>query len=146
MRNIRLLDRDLTQLELERMHQSFGENQLASGVPLTVQVRHNVIAVEDTDSFIGCASGLETDNHWFHLTDLWLEEAYRKRGLGTALLKQLETKLAAAGITDVYTWTAGYEAPGFYRRQGYELFCEFENYYVGSSRFGFRKQLKLRNT
>lgn len=141
MQNIRLLERDLTQPELAKLHQGFDEHQLLNGVPVTTQIRHTVVAICESDRFIGCASGLETDNHWFYLTDLWLEQPYRKQGSGAALLAQLEGKLFAIGVTDVYTWTAGFEAPGFYSHQGYELFCEFENYYLGHSRFGFRKSL-----
>ncbi len=127
------------------MRQGFDEHQLLNGVPVSTQVRHTVVAACGSDGFVGCASGLETDNHWFYLTDLWLERPYRKQGLGSALLAQLESKLVAIGVTNVYTWTAGYEAPGFYIRQGYEQFCEFENYYLGHSRFGFRKRLYRQN-
>ncbi len=42
----------------------------------------------------------------------------------------------------MWTWTAGYEAPGFYLKHGYEVFCEMPDYYSsGHSRIGLRKAL-----
>ena len=142
MSNIRLIDREVTQPELERMQQGFAEYEQEQGAPTTAQERHTVVAM-DGDKFIGCASGLATNNHWFYLTDLWVEKPYRRQGLGTAILGRLESNLASIGINNIYTWTAGYEAPDFYRRQGYEAFCELEDYYApGYGRLGFRKRVR----
>ena len=87
----------------------------------------------------GSTSGF-SDKHWFYLAELFLEEAYRRQGLGAEILKKLEEKAAALGVESIYTWTAGYEAPGFYKRQGYEVFCETKSWYLsGHSRVGVKR-------
>lgn len=80
---------------------------------------------------------------WFYLTDLFVERAYRLEGLGAKLLMVLEDKIIAMGIRNVWTWTAGYEAPVFYQKQGYEIFTVLGNWYSdGSGRVGLRKRLR----
>jgi GNAT superfamily N-acetyltransferase len=79
---------------------------------------------------------------WFYLSDLFVESPYRKQGVGAQLLRKLEDRISRLGIKHIYTWTAGYEAPEFYKKHGYEIFVEFEEwYYTGHSRVGLRKTL-----
>jgi ribosomal protein S18 acetylase RimI-like enzyme len=71
-----------------------------------------------------------------------VEKPYRGRGLGSDLLRRLERKVVAKDIGNIWTWTAGYEAPGFYLKQGYEVFLEMPDYYSsGHARVGVRKAL-----
>lgn len=97
----------------------------------------------------GCASGLtykngDTYNGWFYLTDLFVEKPYRGQGLGAAMLRRLEDRVAALGVTHFWTFTAGYEAPGFYQKQGYQIIFEQEGWYAtGHSRVALRKTLTL---
>ena len=46
--------------------------------------------------------------------------------LGSKLLKILEEQVLEIGVNCIWTWTAGYEAPKFYQKQGYEIFAEME--------------------
>ena len=60
------------------------------------------------------------------------------------MLARLEQRVTALGLRHIWTWTAGYEAPGFYKRQGYEVFAELEDWYLsGHSRVGLRKELRM---
>ena len=53
-------------------------------------------------------------------------------------------KSPTANKDTVLPWTAGYEAAPFYQKQGYTIFCEFEDYYpTGHSRIGLRKHLSI---
>ena len=95
----------------------------------------------DSDAFVGCASGLR-DNKWYYLSDLWIQSGYRHKGLGKKLLSLWETRIASEGVRNIYTWTAGFQAPQFYVKQGYTIFVEFDYYYQnGYSRVGLRKVL-----
>jgi len=92
--------------------------------------------------FLGCVSGLTNSDKWFYISDLWLEKECRGKGIGAMLVKRLEDTLSGIGVKYIYTWTAGYEAPPFYTKQGYQIFCEQENFFpTGHSRFGLRKNL-----
>ena len=137
---IDILEREMTDAEYARELEGFREHALEYGVPDLPETRLGFVAL-DGAAFIGSVSGLQ-DGKWFYITDLWLEKPYRKQGYGAALLRKLEEKAKQQGVKHIWTWTAGYEAAPFYQKQGYAIFCEFEEYYpTGHSRIGLRKQL-----
>ena len=148
IRKISILDREMTSAEYERMRNGFDEYTLDKGVEIQRSDRYSFVAM-DGDTFIGCSSGLAYKNGvaysgWFYLSDLYVEKAYRSQGLGAQLLRALEQKIATIGVRNIWTWTAGYEAPVFYQKQGYVIFTEMENWYSdGSSRIGLRKKLMV---
>ena len=148
IRKISMIDRAMTSAEFQRMKNGFDEYALDIGVEIQSSDRYGFVAV-DGETFIGCSSGLAYKNGaaysgWFYLTDLYVEKAYRSQGLGAKLLSALEGKIAAIGVRNIWTWTAGYEAPGFYQKQGYAIFTQMENWYSdGSSRIGLRKKLMV---
>ncbi len=137
---ITILEREMTAAEYARELAGFREHALEYGIPDLPETRHGFVAL-DGAAFIGSVSGLHYGK-WFYLTDLWLEKPYRKQGYGAALLRKMEEKAKQQGVKHIWTWTAGYEAAPFYQKQGYTIFCEFEDYYpTGHSRIGLRKQL-----
>ena len=146
MVDISIVEREMTATELDQMNAGFDENSVDHDVAVQTSERFGYVAV-DGDQFIGCSSGLAYKNGdafsgWFYLTDLYVEKVFRKLGLGAKLLRALEETIAAHGVTKIWTWTAGYEAPGFYKKQGYEVFAELEGWYSdGSNRVGLRKVL-----
>lgn len=148
MNVIELVERDMMPAELKRMNMGFDENAIDNGVIPQGDQRFGYVAM-DGEKFIGCISCLackngEQFNGWCYLTDLFVEREYRSQRIGTKLLQMLEKKLLQNGIVQVWTWTAGYEAPEFYKKQGYEIFAEMENWYSnGASRIGLKKKLEL---
>ena len=148
MSKISILDREMTSEEFEGMKSGFDEYTLDNGVEIQSSDRYGFVAL-DGETFIGCSSGLaykngEVYSGWFYLTDLYVEKTYRFQGLGAKLLMVLEEKITTIGVRNIWTWTAGYEAPAFYQKQGYEIFAEMENWYSDcSSRVGLRKKLMV---
>lgn len=138
--------RDMTDEEYKRDQVAFDEHGLEFDNPPQKQERFGFVAKDD-HMFIGCSSGLaekdgNTYGKYFYLSDLFVEKEYRKQGLGKKLLFMLEEKIKPLGIQFVWTWTAGYEAPGFYKKHGYTVFFSFENYYPsGHARVGLIKTL-----
>lgn len=137
---IKLTERDVTDHELEHMRLGFEDFERSMGVKLHVQARYSFVAV-DGQNFVGAISALRNGT-WFYITDLFIEKAYRGRKLGAQLLTALEAKARDIGVSNLYAWTASYEAPIFYRKMGYSVFCEMEHYYAGGhSRIGVKKKL-----
>ena len=136
----------MTPDELKRMYLGFDEHTLDNGVAIQSSDRYSYTAVRE-EQFIGCSSGLAYKNNqdysgWFYLTDLFVEKPYRHQGIGAQLLGSLENKIRSVGVKHIWTWTAGYEAPSFYLKQGYDIFIQMELWYSdGSSRVGLRKKL-----
>ena len=74
---------------------------------------------------------------------LWVHEERRGQGMGARLLAAAEREAVRRGCREMQLVTHSYQAPGFYRRRGYELIAELpgwpgERHY---SRFFFRKAL-----
>lgn len=146
MKGVKILNREIAPDELAHMKRGFDAHTIDNDVEVQTANRHGFTAEAD-GVFIGCSSGLAYMNGaqcsgWFYLTDLFVEKPYRRGGLGAQLLTALENDIREVGVKYIWTWTAGYEAPGFYLKQGYVVFTEMENWYSdGSSRVGLRKQL-----
>ncbi len=144
MSSIHLLERAMTDAEFARMNAGFEEHSVEHHNPVESSERHGFVLL-DGETFIGCSSGLlykngETYNGWFYLTDMFVEKAYRSQGFGAELLRKLKDSVAALGAMNFWTITAGYEAPGFYQKQGYTIFCEQANWYpTGYSRVMLQK-------
>ncbi|MEM6967255.1 MAG: GNAT family N-acetyltransferase [Bacteroidota bacterium] len=141
-----LENRAMTSVEFERMKQGFDEHTLDRGVKIQSADRFGCVATE-YGKFVGCSSGLAyksgtTYNGWFYLTDLFVEQKFRSQKIGQQLLIRLEKAIKAKGITKIWVWTAGYAAPAFYQKLGYQIFEEMEKWYSdGSSRLGLKKYL-----
>jgi ribosomal protein S18 acetylase RimI-like enzyme len=148
MLNIAIINREIAPSELERVHAGFDEHTLDNGAEVQDHERFSFVALADRN-FIGCVSGLAYKNGnqfngWCYITDLFVEKEYRRQGLGVQLLQALEKILRQHGIDKIYTWTAGYEAPDFYKKQGYTIFAELENWYsTGHSQIGLRKKMEF---
>lgn len=140
------VERDMTGAEYAQEIAGFTQHGLEYANPPEEPERHGFVVLEG-EIFVGAASGLayrseEGYSKWFYLSDLFIEKAYRGRGLGTDVLARLEQKVASLGIAYIWTWTAGYDGYQFYLKQNYEIFAELENWYhSGHSRFGMRKAL-----
>ena len=149
--NYRFAERELTNAEYAQVVAGFDRHALEHGNPPESAERFTIVATE-VGRLIGCASGLAYRSErgygsWFYLSDLFVERDYRGQGIGGTILGMLEEKVQSVEMLFIWTWTAGYEAPGFYLRQGYSVFCELENWYPsGHSRVGFRKSLANRTT
>jgi ribosomal protein S18 acetylase RimI-like enzyme len=146
MKELRIVERDMTDTEFSQMNTGFKDYELLhTGVNQTSERLGYVVL--DSSKFVGCSSGLaymngEKFSDWCQLRDLYIDKEYRGKGWGKIMLEKLEEKLISLGIYKVWTWTAGYEAPGFYTKQGYQKFCELEDYYqTGHARIGMRKNL-----
>lgn len=146
MDDISIINRGMTAEEIKQVNLGFDKLSIEEGVEIESSERFSFVALKGKQ-FIGCASGLAYKNGehysgWFFLTDLFVEKAYRSKGLGAHLLKAMEDQVTDVGVKYIYLWTSGYKALKFYRKHLYEQFTEMENWYSdGSSRVGLRKNL-----
>jgi len=83
---------------------------------------------------IGYWNGLE-------IKALWVDEAYRKQGLGTHLLKHIETLAQSKGAYVSMVDTFDFQAETFYIKQGYKKIGELDNFPKGHKRIYLSKHL-----
>ena len=75
---------------------------------------------------------------WLYVTTLWVDDAWRGRGVGRALLTRAEAHAAAAGCHSA--WLDTFQARGFYEKLGYSVFGEIPDHPVGGARYFLRKR------
>ncbi|MFI8189839.1 GNAT family N-acetyltransferase [Streptomyces sp. NPDC085946] len=111
------------------------------GTPGEREVPLHVWAMDASDDLAGGLVG-HTWATWLHITYLWVAAPHRGAGLGTRLLAEAE-RVAAAGrgcrSARLETWD--FQAPGFYRRQGYEVVGVVPDYPPGITEFTLVKRL-----
>jgi ribosomal protein S18 acetylase RimI-like enzyme len=62
------------------------------------------------------------------LQQLWVEPAYRRRGIGSKLVKLFEGRAAERGCRTFYLETFSFQAPAFYRSLGYHTAAEIRGF------------------
>jgi GNAT superfamily N-acetyltransferase len=78
---------------------------------------------------------------WLYVELLFVPESLRKHRLGTKLLREAEAIALARGCHGAWLDTYGFQAKGFYEKQGYEPFGVLSDYPRGTDRLFMRKRL-----
>jgi GNAT superfamily N-acetyltransferase len=76
---------------------------------------------------------------WLFVELLFVPESLRDQDFGTQLLTEAERIARDKACVGIWLDTFSFQAPGFYRKNGYEQFGALENYPKGQARFFFRK-------
>lgn len=133
---ITLEDDDRLRAEVSEGLRRFNED--AAG-PYNIQ--HVRLAMRADDGSL--IAGLVGFCYWnmLHVDVLWVAPAHRRSGSGSALLRRAEEFAREHGCDVVYLSTYSFQAPGFYRKQGYEAWGVLENAPAGFSTTWFSKRL-----
>lgn len=78
---------------------------------------------------------------WLYVNLMWIQEDLRGQGFGRQLLEAAEEKARQRGAKDAYLDTFSFQAPEFYRKQGYQIFGELADFPVGHTRYFMKKKL-----
>ena len=92
------------------------------------------------EAIVGGVIG-ETYWDWFHLDLLWVKEELRGRGYGHRLLTLAEEEARKRGARNVHLDTFSFQAPDFYKRHGYQVFGELQDFPAGYQRYFLTKRL-----
>jgi ribosomal protein S18 acetylase RimI-like enzyme len=58
---------------------------------------------------------------WMYVDILWVDEAHRKSGIGSQLLREAEGQAIARGCHHAHLDTMSWQAPDFYKKHGYKV-------------------------
>ena len=78
---------------------------------------------------------------WMHIDILWVDENYRKQGLGSKLLQAAESEAKKRGCHSVHVDTMSWQAPDFYKKYGYKVIGQLEDIPLGNKKFHLIKEL-----
>ena len=76
------------------------------------------------------------------IRQLWVHESLRHQGLGTSLLQAAEAEARQRGCQQIVLTTHSFQAPGLYRRLGFQLIAAVDNYPHRHQHLLFRKPLE----
>ena len=98
-------------------------------------------ALKTTDEEI--VGGVLGDVHfdWLYVDLLWVKDELRGEGYGYRLMELLEDEARKLGAKNAYLDTFSFQAPDFYKRQGYQVFGELQDFPTGHQRYFLTKQL-----
>ncbi len=75
------------------------------------------------------------------IRQFWVEEAWRKQGLGTKLLDATEQEARRRGCGQIVLSTFTFQAPGFYTKRGFQILAAVDDYPRGHQNLLLRKRL-----
>ncbi|MGB8507794.1 MAG: GNAT family N-acetyltransferase [Pyrinomonadaceae bacterium] len=96
---------------------------------------------DEKGRIVGGVHGNYANSRWLYVNSLWVSESVRGNGYGTRLMNRIEGEAIKGGCTNSYLDTFSYQAPEFYKKLGYRVFGELENFPPGHSRYFLGKQL-----
>lgn len=99
--------------------------------------------IEDTEGNIlgGVLSKMYCWN-CLYIDLLWVDEKYRKNGIGTFLLKQIEKIGKEKGVYLIHIDTFDFQGREFYLKNEYEVFGVLENCPKDHNRYFMKKEIK----
>lgn len=100
---------------------------------------HN-FEVIDNDNIVGGAVGI-IQFGWYFLEELWIDEKYRGKNIGTILIKNIEDCAKKNNALGVRTETWNFQAKGFYEKMGYTLYASLDDCPPGTIEYFFKKNL-----
>ena len=78
------------------------------------------VAEDDDGKIMGVITGRAYYNE-VHIGDLIVGREYRKGGIGRRLVETVEDAFKGKGYVKITLTTFGFQAPGFYKKLGYEV-------------------------
>jgi GNAT superfamily N-acetyltransferase len=79
---------------------------------------------------------------WLYINLMWLKEELRRCGYGSRLLALAEEEGSQRGAKHAYLDTFSFQAPEFYKKNGYRVFGELQDFPTGHARYFMVKELK----
>ena len=108
-----------------RMHNSYTTGR-HDGRGLGFAIRNEV------GQMIGVAAGF-TWSGTCEVKQMWIDEAYRGRGYGRALLSAVIEEACNRGARRIWVASYDFQAPGFYEKAGFKRMAEFKGWPEGYS-------------
>jgi ribosomal protein S18 acetylase RimI-like enzyme len=97
--------------------------------------------VEDGGRIVAGAAGFSWAG-FAQVRELWVDEAYRRQGLGTELMAAAEREAARRGCIQLQVTTYSFQAPDFYRRLGFVEVARVPGHQDGYDSIYLVKQLR----
>ena len=99
-----------------------------------------IVEYDDNSNIIGGIIG-GTYWGWMYVDILWVHENHRNKGIGSRLLGEAEKEASRRGCHHVHLDTMSWQAPGFYKKRGYEVIGVLPDIPSGNQKYLLMKAL-----
>ena len=97
--------------------------------------------VEDDSGELMAGLVAETFGNWLEIEYLFVKEDLRGQGIGSQLLQQAESEAKKRNCRSVFVNTYQFQAPAFYKKQGYKEVFTLRDYPYTGQRHYYQKDL-----
>lgn len=88
---------------------------------------------------IGGVQGQLNIQNWVWIDHFFINEAYRRTGIGTQLMKKVEKFAREKKCMGIITDTWDFQAKGFYEKMGFNLWGILKDHPIGTTVYCFKK-------
>jgi ribosomal protein S18 acetylase RimI-like enzyme len=98
---------------------------------------------DEVGQMVGVAAGY-TWAGTSEVKQMWIDEAYRKRGYARALLNAFVAEARSRGVRRIWVASYDFQAPALYEKAGFKRVAEFEGWPEGHTNIILCKMLPTR--
>ncbi len=99
------------------------------------------LGIEEDGRLIAGLDACVTAFRILYVSTVFVDEAYRRKGIGTRLMREMEERAAGMGVNTIRLDTFDWQGKDFYVSLGYEIVGQYENAGDGYSEYFFLKRL-----
>ena len=99
------------------------------------------IGIEDDGKLVAGLDACITNFKILYVPTVFVDEEYRRKGLGARLMREMEKRAAAMGVNNIRLDTYDWQGKEFYETLGYECVGHYDNKEDGFSEYFYLKKL-----
>ena len=99
------------------------------------------IGIEEDGKLIAGLDACITAFRILYVSTVFVDEAYRRKGYGARLIREMEKRAAAMGVNTIRLDTFNWQGKDFYEAMGYTAAGHYENAEDGYSEYFFVKRI-----
>ena len=123
--------------DIENRLDEYDENHIQYKLEGCIQ-----LGVEEDGKLVAGLDAEMTVFRILYVSTMFVNEEYRRKGIGTMLIREMEKRAAAMGADMIRLDTFDWQGKDFYLALGYEIVGHYENPEEGYAEYFFLKRLK----
>ena len=132
-----IIDLNEEQVEdIEERLEDFDESYITYKMDGEIQ-----IGIEDDGKLVAGLNAYITNFKILYVSTVFVDEEYRRKGLGARLMHEMEKRAAAMGVNNIRLDTYDWQGKEFYETLGYECVGHYDNKEDGFSEYFYLKKL-----
>ena len=130
---------DLTEEQVEDIEarlSAFDENHITYKMDGCIR-----IGIEKDGKLIAGLDACITAFKILYVSTVFVEEAWRRKGIGAQLIREMEKRASDMGVNTIRLDTFNWQGKEFYEAMGYQCVGQYENAEDGYSEYFFLKRI-----